>query len=67
MFNQHAPLFNEPDFLLREELRDLGNYYAILTTVAEGSGSHSHIAKKAGLDSRALHYYLKQLIDLGYH
>lgn len=66
VFNPHAPLFNEPDFLLREELRDLGNYYAILTAVAEGSGSHSLIAKKAGLDSRALHYYLKQLVDLGY-
>lgn len=66
VFDPHAPLFNEPDFLLREELRDLGNYYAILTAVAEGSGSHSHIAKKAGLDSRALHYYLKQLVDLGY-
>ncbi len=31
-----APIFHEPDFLLREELRDLENYYAVLMAIATG-------------------------------
>lgn len=66
MLTPYAPLFLEPDFLLREELRDVNNYYAILMAISSGFTSQVNISKNTGIDSRALHYYLKQLIDLGY-
>ncbi|MCP4347795.1 MAG: ATP-binding protein [Desulfobacterales bacterium] len=66
LLNPYAPLFQEPDFLLREELREVNNYYAILMAIASGSSSQVSISKSTGIDSRALHYYLKQLVGLGY-
>jgi hypothetical protein len=61
-----GPLFAEPDFLLREELRELENYNAILMAMAGGARLHADIARQTGMSNRALHYYLQQLIDLGY-
>jgi len=66
LLNQYAPLFQEPDFLLREELREIENYYAILMTVASRSTTNKEISQKTGIDTRALHYYLKQILELGY-
>ncbi len=66
LLDPHAPLFQEPDFLLKEELRDVKNYYAVLMAIASGSATQIQISKFAGIDSRALHYYLKQLSGLGY-
>lgn len=66
LLNPYAPLYHEPDFLLREELRDVGNYYAILMAIASGFNSHANISKQTNIDNRALHYYLKQLMELGY-
>lgn len=66
LLTQYAALYQEPDFLLREELREVPNYYAVLVAIASGSTSHADIARETRLDSRVLHYYLKQLGDLGY-
>jgi AAA+ ATPase superfamily predicted ATPase len=61
-----APLFREPDFLLREELRELESYHAILTVLARGSAPVHEIARRTGLKEASLPYYLKQLVELGY-
>ena len=66
LLNEFAPLYREPDFLLREELRDVENYYAILLSIAAGQHAHSGIAQQTGINERSLHYYLQQLINLGY-
>jgi uncharacterized protein len=66
LLNEYAPLYREPDFLLREELREVENYYAILLAIASGENAHSAIARKADVEERNLHYYLQQLINLGY-
>lgn len=66
MLDEFAPLFREPDFLLREELREVDYYYAVLAAIAGGCTSHRDIAIAAGLENRALHYYLQQLTGLGY-
>jgi len=66
ILNPYAPLFQEPDFLLREELREIENYYAILMAIASGEKMHAQISKKTGIENRALSYYLKQLMELGY-
>ena len=66
LLTEHAPLFREGEFLLREELREMESYYAILNAVASGHTTNQTIARVAGLDPRRLHYYLQQLRELGY-
>jgi len=64
--NEFATLYREPDFLLREELRDIENYYGILLAIATGNATNHAISKQTGIGERSLHYYLKQLTELGY-
>ncbi len=66
LLNEYAPLFHEPTFLLREELREIAPYHAILFAIAGGRRTVRAIAKATGLPDRNLHYYLRQLVDLGY-
>ena len=66
LLDEFAPLFHEPTFLLREELREIAPYHAILFAIAGGSSTVGTIAETTGLPDRNLHYYLRQLIDLGY-
>ncbi len=66
LLTEHAPLFSEGNFLLREELREVESYYAILHAVAAGHKANQAIARTTGLDPRHLHYYLQQLRELGY-
>jgi len=66
LLSEHAPLFREADFLLREELREVENYHAVLTAIAAGSATNREISRQAGIDERKLHYYTQQLIELGY-
>jgi uncharacterized protein len=66
-FRENSPLVREPEFLLREELRDVANYHAILHAMAaQGETTNSGIARAAGLGDRGLHYYLSTLMELGY-
>lgn len=66
LLDEFAPLHHEPDFLVREELREVENYYAVLLAVASGNHTGQAIARETGIDQRAQHYYLKNLLDLGY-
>ena len=63
---EFAPLFHEPAFLLREELREIAPYQAVLHAVASGHRAAPAIAAATGLPERSLHYYLQQLTGLGY-
>lgn len=66
LLQEFSPLFQEPAFLLREELREIAPYHAVLFAIASGAGSASAIAKTIGMPDRSLHYYLQQLVSLGY-
>ena len=66
LLNELAPLYREPDFLLREELREVENYYMILMALAEGSSPSREVARRSGVGDRAVFYYLDQLSTLGY-
>lgn len=61
-----ASLYTEPDFLLREELREIDKYYMILTALSTESQRVKEISRHSGIEERSLHYYLDQLIGLGY-
>ncbi len=64
--DEYAALYREPEFLLREELRELASYDAILEALANGATSATELSRRTGVGNRALHYYLKQLVELGY-
>lgn len=66
LFSEFAPLFQEPEFLLREELREVASYHAVLSAIAAGETSIRGIANASGLAERGLTYYLDQLQALGY-
>ena len=59
-------LAREPEFLLREELRALTTYHAVLMEMAAGYTMSSDIAKRTGVDPRVLNYHLGVLCNLGY-
>jgi len=59
-----AFLYNEVEFILREELREPRNYFAILKAIALGKNKISEIANETGLPKGILHKYLFILEDI---
>lgn len=61
-----SALSREPEFLLREELRDLVPYHAVLMALAQGKTAPVQLSGTTGIDVRGLNYHLSTLTDLGY-
>jgi len=57
-------LFNEVEFLLRQELREVMSYFAVIQAVALGSTTLNEIEQKSSIDRTKLTYYLNNLIEL---
>jgi len=66
ILDEYSALRREPEFLLHEELREVDNYYAILVALAAGHSTNRAISAATGIEERSLHYYLQQLMELGY-
>ena len=67
LLSELGVLRREPEFLLREELREVDRYHAVLLAIAGGSHAPREIAQRAGLaDPASVQYYLGQLVELGY-
>lgn len=67
LLDDAGALAREPEFLLREELRELAPYHAVLSALAEGrSLPAGEISRRSGLESRRLPYLLNTLGELGY-
>ncbi|MCX6904270.1 MAG: ATP-binding protein, partial [Verrucomicrobia bacterium] len=66
VLDENAALAREPEFLLREELRDLAPYHSVLMALAQGKNNPAHLAKSTGIDVRGLNYHLNTLVELGY-
>lgn len=65
LFDRSSYLFEEPENLLRQELREPAMYNSIITAIAEGASRLNAIATKAGIETGPCSKYLKTLIDLG--
>lgn len=57
-------LYEEPVFLLDQEVGELGSYFSILKAIALGNHKLGHIASFMGLPTSALTRYIQNLIDL---
>ena len=58
-------LYEEPMNLLKQEVSKASPYNAVISAIAGGASQHNEIAAKAGLESGALDYYLKEMVRLG--
>jgi uncharacterized protein len=58
-------LFNEVEFLLRQELREVMSYFTVIQAIALGSTTMNEIEQKSFIDRTKLTYYLNNLIELG--
>jgi AAA+ ATPase superfamily predicted ATPase len=59
-----AFLYNEVEFILREELREPRNYWSILKAIATSNNKISEIVNETALEKGILHKYLFILEDL---
>jgi hypothetical protein len=58
-------LFNEVEFLLKQELREVNQYNAIIESIALGDTRLNDIYQKTGIEHTKLPYYLNSLMNLG--
>ncbi|PIV62281.1 ATP-binding protein [Candidatus Roizmanbacteria bacterium CG_4_9_14_0_8_um_filter_34_12] len=65
VFTTHSPLYEEIDFLLKEELREPKNYYSILKSLALNRNKISDLIEQTGIEKSSLHTYLYYLENLG--
>lgn len=65
VFSTHSPLYEEIDFLLKEELREPKNYYSILKSLALKRNKISDLIEQTGIEKSSLHTYLYYLENLG--
>ncbi len=64
MLKPEAYLFSEPEFILREELREPRNYFAILRAVAQGKTRPGEIINETGFEKSLVGKYLSVLAEL---
>lgn len=58
-------LFNEPNSLLQQELREPANYNSIINALASGASRLNVIATKVGMGTGTVIKYISNLIELG--
>jgi uncharacterized protein len=66
ILSRNTFLYNEVEFLLREELREPRDYYVILRAIAQGKRKLSEIMNDTGFDKAHLSRYLDILRSLGF-
>lgn len=64
-FDRSSYLFEEPDNLLKQELREPAVYNAVIRAVADGASKLNEIATRVGLESGPCTKYISVLAELG--
>ena len=64
ILNQSSYLYDEPRFLLQQEVSEVGSYFSIIKVIAAGNQKLSTISSALGIKATSLTKYLKTLIDL---
>lgn len=66
VLSKNGFLYEEPSFLLKDEVQSAVNYFSIICGIANGNHKLGKLAGALGLDSSALTPYLSTLIELGF-
>ena len=64
LFNTSGYLFEEPENLLKQELREPAIYNSVIAAIAGGASHSNEIATKVGIEAGICAKYLKVLVDL---
>lgn len=64
VLNRSGYLYDEPHFLLQQEVTEVGSYFSIIRAIAAGNSKLSAIAAVLETKATSLTKYLKTLIDL---
>lgn len=65
LFSTSGYLFEEPENLLKQELREPAIYNSVISAIAGGASRSNEISTKVGLESGICAKYLKVLLELG--
>ena len=65
LFNTSSYLYEEPENLLKQELREPAIYNSVITAIAGGASHSNEISTKIGIESTICAKYLKVLLNLG--
>ena len=66
ILSKGAKYYDEPKYLLKEELRDVSRYFSILRAIALGYTRFGQIADRARIETKSLGKYLNVLEEMGY-
>ena len=64
VLNRSAYLYDEPHFLLQQEVSEVGSYFSVIKAIAAGNHKLSAISSVLEVKATSLTKYLKTLIDL---
>ena len=64
VLNPSGYLYDEPHFLLQQEVSEIGSYFSLIRTIAAGNTKLSAMASALELPQTRLTKYLKTLMDL---
>ena len=64
VLNRSGYLYDEPHFLLQQEVTEIGSYFSIMKAIAMGNSKLSAISTVLEVKAASLTKYLKTLIDL---
>lgn len=64
VLNRSGYLYDEPHFLLQQEVTEVGSYFSVIKAIAAGNSKLSAIATTLEVKQTNLTKYLKTLIDL---
>ncbi len=65
ILQRSAPLYDEVEFLLHQELREPAVYITVIEAIALGCNKYAEICEKSNVEGTKLSMYLKNLVDLG--
>lgn len=66
VLSKNGFLYEEPNFLLDEEVQVPTNYFSIIKAIADGNHKLGNISSILGLDNSTLTPYITTLIELGF-
>lgn len=66
LLSKGSKYYDEPKYLLKQELRDVSRYFSILRAIALEYNRFGQIADKAKIDVNSLGKYLSVLEEMGY-
>ena len=66
ILSKNGFLYEEPNFLLKDEVTSAVNYFSIIRVIAEGNHKLGKIAGAMGIETSGLTPYLSTLSDLGF-